>query len=210
LPTSAPGPGPGLTPATSAPGPGSPLPHLHRDRAHPCRICTATASPAGGEAVRRDGRRAARLRPRRDPARVLQELLGEPLCDLISARTTCAAAAAAGRIALTPRRIDAGATDTARPAVRRIQDTTVHRSALGTEGMQAKPPGVGRDRARRGERPLLTTVISTLTTVISTLIAVISTLTTVISTLTTVISTLTTVISTLTTVISTLINARHR
>jgi hypothetical protein len=30
----------GLTPATSAPGPGSPLPHLHRDRAHPCHICT--------------------------------------------------------------------------------------------------------------------------------------------------------------------------
>jgi hypothetical protein len=28
----------GLIPATSAPGPGSPLPHLHRDRAHPCHI----------------------------------------------------------------------------------------------------------------------------------------------------------------------------
>jgi hypothetical protein len=31
-----------LSPATSASGPGSPLPHLHRDRAHPCRICTGT------------------------------------------------------------------------------------------------------------------------------------------------------------------------
>jgi hypothetical protein len=30
----------GLTPATSAPRLGSPLPHLHRDWAHPCHICT--------------------------------------------------------------------------------------------------------------------------------------------------------------------------
>ncbi len=28
--------------ATSAPGLGSPLPHLHRDWAHPCHICTGT------------------------------------------------------------------------------------------------------------------------------------------------------------------------
>jgi hypothetical protein len=34
--------GTGLTPATSAPGLGSPLPHLHRDWAHPGHICTAT------------------------------------------------------------------------------------------------------------------------------------------------------------------------
>ena len=32
----------GLTAATSAPGLGPPLPHLHRDWAHPCHICTAT------------------------------------------------------------------------------------------------------------------------------------------------------------------------
>jgi hypothetical protein len=35
-------PGPGLTPATSALRPGSPPPHLHRDRTHPCHICTGT------------------------------------------------------------------------------------------------------------------------------------------------------------------------
>jgi hypothetical protein len=34
--------GTGLTPATSAPGLGSPLPHLHRDWAHPCHISTGT------------------------------------------------------------------------------------------------------------------------------------------------------------------------
>jgi hypothetical protein len=33
----------GLTPATSAPGLGSPLPHLCRDWAHPCHICTGSA-----------------------------------------------------------------------------------------------------------------------------------------------------------------------
>jgi hypothetical protein len=31
-----------LAPATSAPGLGSPVPHLHRVRAHPCHICTGT------------------------------------------------------------------------------------------------------------------------------------------------------------------------
>jgi hypothetical protein len=30
------------TVAPRVPGPGSPLPHLHRDRAHPCHICTGT------------------------------------------------------------------------------------------------------------------------------------------------------------------------
>jgi hypothetical protein len=30
--------------ATSAPGPGSPLPHLHRDWARPCHICTGTGA----------------------------------------------------------------------------------------------------------------------------------------------------------------------
>jgi hypothetical protein len=48
--TSAPGLGPprhicigtGLTPAASALGLASPLPHLHRDSAHPCHICTGT------------------------------------------------------------------------------------------------------------------------------------------------------------------------
>ena len=34
--------GTGLTPPTSAPGLGSPLPHLRRDWAHPCNICTGT------------------------------------------------------------------------------------------------------------------------------------------------------------------------
>ncbi len=34
--------GTGLTPATSVPGLGSPLPHLHRDWAHPCRIFAGT------------------------------------------------------------------------------------------------------------------------------------------------------------------------
>ena len=33
---------PGAAPATSASGLGSPLPHLHRDWAHPCHICTGT------------------------------------------------------------------------------------------------------------------------------------------------------------------------
>jgi hypothetical protein len=32
-------------PATSAPGLGSPLPHPHRDGAHPCHICTGTGAP---------------------------------------------------------------------------------------------------------------------------------------------------------------------
>ncbi len=32
-----------IFPATSAPGLGPPLPHLHRDCAHPCHICTGTA-----------------------------------------------------------------------------------------------------------------------------------------------------------------------
>jgi hypothetical protein len=36
------GTGTGLTPTASAPGPGSPLPHLHRDWAQPCHICTST------------------------------------------------------------------------------------------------------------------------------------------------------------------------
>ena len=31
--------------ASSAPGLGSPLPHLHRDWAHPCHICTGTECP---------------------------------------------------------------------------------------------------------------------------------------------------------------------
>ncbi len=34
--------GTGFTPATSPRGLGSPLPHLHRDWAHPCHICTRT------------------------------------------------------------------------------------------------------------------------------------------------------------------------
>jgi hypothetical protein len=34
--------GSGLAPPTSAPGLGSPLPHLHRDWAHPCHICAGT------------------------------------------------------------------------------------------------------------------------------------------------------------------------
>ena len=45
-------------PATSAPGLGSPVPHLHRDWAHPCHICVGT------------GRRRARrliMRRRRPP-----------------------------------------------------------------------------------------------------------------------------------------------
>ena len=37
--------GTGLAAATSAPGPSSPLPHLHRDRAHRCHICTWTPLP---------------------------------------------------------------------------------------------------------------------------------------------------------------------
>jgi hypothetical protein len=37
------GTGTGLTPATSAPGLRSPLPHLHRDWAHPCHTSTGTA-----------------------------------------------------------------------------------------------------------------------------------------------------------------------
>ncbi len=35
-------PGPGSRPATSAQGLGSPLPHLHRDWAHPCHVCAGT------------------------------------------------------------------------------------------------------------------------------------------------------------------------
>jgi hypothetical protein len=35
-------PGRGSRAGTSAPGRGSPLPHLHRDWAHPCHICTGT------------------------------------------------------------------------------------------------------------------------------------------------------------------------
>ena len=42
--------GTGLIPATSAPGHGSPLPHLHRDRAHPCHICTGTGLAAATSA----------------------------------------------------------------------------------------------------------------------------------------------------------------
>ena len=38
--------GTGLTAATSAPGLGSPLPHLHRDWARPCHICTGTGLTA--------------------------------------------------------------------------------------------------------------------------------------------------------------------
>ena len=37
----------GLAVAVSALGLGSPLPHLHRDRAHPCHICTGTRLCAG-------------------------------------------------------------------------------------------------------------------------------------------------------------------
>jgi hypothetical protein len=56
--------GSGLNPTTSTPGVGSPLPHLHRDWAHPCHICTGTErspahictetepTPAAGERVR--------------------------------------------------------------------------------------------------------------------------------------------------------------
>jgi hypothetical protein len=43
------------SPPTSAPGLGSPLPHLRRDWAHPCRICAGTgltpAAPAPGPSV---------------------------------------------------------------------------------------------------------------------------------------------------------------
>jgi hypothetical protein len=38
------GTGTGLAPATSAPGLGWPLPHLHRDWAHPDHICAGTAA----------------------------------------------------------------------------------------------------------------------------------------------------------------------
>ena len=114
----------------------------------PCHICTATR-PAGGEAVRRDGRRAARLRPRRDPARVLQELLGEPLCELISARTTAA------RRRRRSYRIDcasrnAGTTDTARPAVLRMHGHNRTPVTLAAEGFKRNRRGAS-DRARRGE-----------------------------------------------------------
>ena len=37
--------GTGLDRPTSVPGLGSPLPHLHRDRARPCHICTAHLQP---------------------------------------------------------------------------------------------------------------------------------------------------------------------
>ncbi len=51
-------PGTGRTPPTSAPGLGSPLPHLHRDWAHPAYICTgtgltpATSAPGLGAPLR--------------------------------------------------------------------------------------------------------------------------------------------------------------
>jgi hypothetical protein len=43
-------PMPWLAPATSAPGLGSPLPHLHRDSAHRCHICTGTRLTAATSA----------------------------------------------------------------------------------------------------------------------------------------------------------------
>ena len=55
-------PGQGLAPATSVPGLRSPLPHLYRDCARPCHICTGTAlAPATSV---RAGRVAAAYRMR--------------------------------------------------------------------------------------------------------------------------------------------------
>ena len=42
--------GTALAAATSAPGLGSPLPHLFRDRAHPCHICAESALAAATSA----------------------------------------------------------------------------------------------------------------------------------------------------------------
>ena len=52
---------------TSAPGLGSPLPHLHRDWAHPCHICARTGLTACAECPTRSGRRGSGGRPCRAP-----------------------------------------------------------------------------------------------------------------------------------------------
>ena len=78
--------GAGLTAATSTLGLGSPMPHLHRDSAHPYHICTGTAL---GLATSAPGLRSALPHLHRDSARPCHICTGTalglaapiPLCD---------------------------------------------------------------------------------------------------------------------------------
>ena len=96
---------------TSAPGLGSPLPHLHRDWARPCHICTGTGTSAQGPdtlgphrtaqspkslarptAVRLRARAAGRRRSGCNRAHVAAERSMLQHCGLRAGRSECAAA----------------------------------------------------------------------------------------------------------------------